>query len=67
MPELRTAEDAKNAIGKIASAVGCGLLTPAEAGELANMLGMFLKISDHADIERRLRHLEEREFGGDAA
>ena len=66
MPELRTAKDANSAIGKIASGVAAGELTAGEAVELANVVLMFLKISDHADIERRLQRLEEREAGGPA-
>ena len=65
MPELTSIEDAASAISKIASAIGRGELTPTQGTELTNVVGMFLKISDHADIERRLRHLEEREGGGD--
>ena len=59
MPEIKTLNDAVPAMGGLVKAVGQGELTPAEAGELTNMVQAFAKIIETAELEERVRKLEE--------
>jgi hypothetical protein len=59
LPELRTLNDAVPAMGALVKAVGQGELTPTEAGELARMLQSFARIIETAELEERVRKLEE--------
>jgi hypothetical protein len=60
MPKLTTADDAEKAMGKIAGAVACGVLTPGEAAGMVRVVEAFVRTIEVAAIERRLQVLEER-------
>ena len=51
--------DAVPAMGALVKAVGQGDLTPTEAGELTKMVQAFAKIIETAELEERVRKLEE--------
>ena len=59
LPEMKTLNDAVPAMGALVKAVGQGELTPTEAGELTKMVQAFAKIIETADLEERVRKLEE--------
>ena len=46
-------------MGALVKAVGRGDLTPAEAAELTKMVQAFAKIIETAELEERVRKLEE--------
>ena len=51
--------DAVPAMGALVKAVGRGDLTPAEAAELTKIVQAFAKIIETAELEERVRKLEE--------
>jgi hypothetical protein len=59
LPEMKTLNDAVPAMGALVKAVGRGDLTPAEAGEMTKMVQAFAKIIETAELEERVRKLEE--------
>ena len=59
LPEMKTINDAVPAMGALVQAVGHGELTPTEAGELTKMVQAFAKIIETAELEERVRKLEE--------
>ena len=59
LPEMKTLNDTVSAMGAIVKAVGDGDLTPTEAGELTKMVQAFAKIIETAELEDRVRKLEE--------
>ena len=59
LPEMKTLNDAVPAMGAVVEAVGRGDLTPTEAGELTKMVQAFAKIIETAELEERVRKLEE--------
>ena len=59
LPEIKTLNDAVPAMGALVKAVGQGELTPTEAGELTKMVQAFAKIIETAELEERVRKLEE--------
>ena len=59
LPEMKTLNDAVPAMGALVKAVGQGDLTPAEAAELTKMVQAFAKIIETAELEERVRKLEE--------
>ena len=59
LPEMTTLNDAVPAMGALVKVVGQGDLTPAEAGELTKMVQAFAKIIETAELEERVRKLEE--------
>jgi hypothetical protein len=59
LPEMKTINDAVPAMGALVRAVGLGDLTPTEAGELTKMVQAFAKIIETAELEDRVRKLEE--------
>ena len=59
LPEMKTLNDAVPAMSALAKAVGQGDLTPTEAGELTKMVQAFAKIIETAELEDRVRKLEE--------
>jgi hypothetical protein len=59
LPEMTTLNDAVPAMGALVKAVGQGDLTPTEAGELTKMVQAFAKIIETAELEERVRKLEE--------
>ncbi len=64
LPALSSAADASRAIAAITGAVGSGALTPVEAAQLSNVVGLYVKVIETAEIERRLQVLEERQLTG---
>ena len=59
LPEMKKVDDAVSAMGALVKAVGDGELTPTEAGELTKMVQAFAKIIETAELEERVRKLEE--------
>ena len=59
LPEMKTLNDTVPAMGALVKAVGQGDLTPTEAGELTKMVQAFAKIIETAELEERVRKLEE--------
>jgi len=59
LPDMKTLNDAVPAMGALVKAVGQGDLTPTEAGELTKMVQAFAKIIETAELEERVRTLEE--------
>ena len=59
LPEMRMLNDAVPAMGALVKAVGQGDLTPMEAAELTKMVQAFAKIIETAELEERVRKLEE--------
>ena len=59
LPEMKTLNDTVSAMGAVVKAVGDGDLTPTEAGELTKMVQAFAKIIETAELEERVRKLEE--------
>ena len=59
LPEIKTLNDAVPAMGALVKAVGQGDLTPMEAAELTKMVQAFAKIVETAELEDRVRKLEE--------
>ena len=59
LPEMKTVDDAVPAMGALVKAVGQGDLTPTEAAELTKMVQAFAKIIETAELEERVRILEE--------
>ena len=58
-PEMKTLNDAVPAMGALVKADGQGDLTPTEASELTKMVQAFAKIIETAELEERVRKLEE--------
>ena len=59
LPEMKTLNDAVPAMGALVKAVGAGDLTPTEAAELTKLVQAFAKIIETAELEERVRKLEE--------
>jgi hypothetical protein len=59
LPDMKTLNDAVPAMGALVKAVGQGDLTPTEAGEMTKMVQAFAKIIETAELEERVRTLEE--------
>ena len=59
LPALRHAGDLGAAMAAVAAAAGAGILTPAEALDLSQMLESYLRAVSASEFERRLRQLEE--------
>ena len=59
LPEMKALHDAVPAMGALVKAVGQGELTPTEAAELTKMVQAFAKIIETAELEERVRKLEE--------
>jgi len=59
LPEMKTLNDTVPAMGALVKAVGQGDLTPTEAAELTKMVQAFAKIIETAELEERVRKLEE--------
>jgi hypothetical protein len=60
IPPVKSAADLPNALAAVFSAVAAGDLTPNEGTALAGLLDRFRDAYEAADIEARLRALEER-------
>jgi hypothetical protein len=58
LPEVKTAEDAAEALSRITQLVADGEITPAEARALATLVESHSKTLDVAAMERRLAELE---------
>lgn len=60
MPPLVSAADAAIALSSIASAVTEGDVTPTEGAVISELVSVFVKAIEVADLEKRLVALEER-------
>ncbi len=60
LPKIETTADAVKAVAAILRAVADGEVTPAEGGEAARLIETFLKTVETADLDERLRRLEDR-------
>ena len=61
LPPLDTLADVQTAIAAVLGGVAAGQLTIEEGDQLANILERHGKAIDNADVERRLKALEEAE------
>jgi hypothetical protein len=61
LPELRSAADASKAMAALTAAVASGELTPTEAASLSSVIEAYVKSIESAELEGRLRALEERQ------
>jgi hypothetical protein len=59
LPPMVTTVDAVAAMAALVGAVASGELTPIEAGELTKIIQAFAKIIETAELEQRIRKLEE--------
>lgn len=64
MAALKTPDDASKAMAAITAAMASGELTPREAGELARVVEVFVRVFETTEIESRLKTLEERAIHG---
>jgi hypothetical protein len=60
LPEMIGAQDAAKAMGAILSAVACGELSPSEANEAAKLVAIYIEALKTADLENRIKGLEEK-------
>jgi hypothetical protein len=60
LPPIETAADLVKAVGKVATAVGGGELTPEEGGAVAAILEVKRKAIETTDLETRITALEQR-------
>lgn len=60
LPKIESAADAVSAVAAILRAVADGEVTPGEGGEAARLIETFLKTVETADLDERLRRLEDR-------
>ena len=58
LPPLAGASDAPSAMAAVATAVGNGEVSPAEAADLAKLVDAYVRALEVSDLERRLRILE---------
>jgi hypothetical protein len=58
-PDLRKSEDAMTAIASIVRAMADGDLTASEANAAANIVSSFIRAVESAELEARIRRLEE--------
>ncbi len=59
MPEITGAQDAAKAMGAIMAAVAGGELSPCEANEAAKIVAVYVEALKTADLETRIKQLEE--------
>jgi hypothetical protein len=64
LPKLASASDATTALATVTEAVAAGEITPSEGADLNAVVAGFGKMLELADIEVRLRQLEERVSDG---
>ena len=60
IPEVRTAEDARDAMEVILARVASGELTLREGSEFAKLLDTHVRVLEAAELEQRLQTIEER-------
>jgi hypothetical protein len=60
LPEINTSEDILQAMRVIASAVGCGEISPSEGESLSKTLDIYAKAFETYQLESRLLQLESR-------
>ena len=63
LPSVKTAADHPIALGAILTGVATGEITPAEAHALSGVLEQHRRALETADIDERLRAIEERQNG----
>jgi hypothetical protein len=59
LPAMEYAYDAVDALGAIIDAVGTGRIAPSEAAALANLVAVYARTIDVADLESRLETIEK--------
>ncbi len=64
LPPIKTASDAVAAMGAITAAVADGVLTIPEAHDLADIVDIFRRVHELADLERRVVVLEREAAHG---
>jgi hypothetical protein len=65
-PPFKSAGDAAAAMAAVTVAVANGEITPGEAAEIAKLVDVFVRVSELAELDRRLRAVEAS-AGHDAA
>jgi Family of unknown function (DUF5681) len=66
IPALNSAGDASKAMAAITTAVASGEMTPAEAAELSRVIEVYVRALETAEIEQRLKLIEQRQLMGRA-
>lgn len=61
LPPMEGAEDAAAAMGAILASVATGDLTPSEATSLAGLVDVYRKTLETAELETRLKALEDKQ------
>ena len=59
LPRLETAADASAGMAAIACAIASGRLTPSEGSDLAAVVERYIRVLEAAELEIRVRQLEE--------
>jgi hypothetical protein len=58
MPRIASAADVAGAMGALAAALAKGVITPSEAGQIAQVIVTFVRTIETSDFDRRLQLLE---------
>ena len=58
MPRITSAADVAGAMGAVAAALAQGVITPSEAGQIAQVIVTFVRTIETSDFDRRLQLLE---------
>jgi hypothetical protein len=58
MPRIASAADVAGAMGAVAAALAQGVITPSEAGQIAQVIVTFIRTIETSDFDRRLQLLE---------
>jgi hypothetical protein len=58
MPRIASAADVAGAMGAIVAALAQGVITPSEAGQIAQVIVTFVRTIETSDFDRRLQLLE---------
>ena len=63
LPQMNSADDAVEALGRITRAVSEGIITPIEAAALATLVNSYARAIDLADVVKRMDALEGKMRG----
>jgi len=58
LPPIKSAADIAQAMGAVAEALACGLITPSEAQAIARVFTTFVRTIETSDFDHRLQALE---------
>jgi hypothetical protein len=64
LPQMNSADDAVEALGRITRAVSGGIITPIEAAALATLVNSYARAIDLADVVKRMDALEGKMRAG---